>query len=92
MMHSSKKWADLRILIEKGFELSGTPIATLEPKEERLWFVKKAKKSKYSKKSRRYKKPRASQKGAKVILGDTTSLSTKPKTVIKRKSSSKGGS
>jgi D-alanyl-D-alanine carboxypeptidase (penicillin-binding protein 5/6) len=93
MMHSSKKWADLRTLIEKGFELSGTPIAKLEPKEERLWFVKKAKKSKYSKKSRRYKKPRASRKGAKVLLGSTTSLPAKPKTVIKRKSrSAKGGS
>lgn len=41
MMGSSKKWADLRTLIEKGFALSGSPIAKLEPKEERLVFAKK---------------------------------------------------
>lgn len=88
MMYSSKKWADLRTLIEKGFELSGTPIAKLEPKEERLWFVKK-----HTGKSKKYKKKRASPKRAKVILGSTTSLSTKEKAVIKRKSrSAKGGS
>ena len=93
MMHSSKKWADLRTLIEKGFELSGTPIAKLEPNEEGLWFVKKAKKSKYGKKSRKYKKSRASREGAKMILGSTTSLPSKKKIVIKRKSrSAKGGS
>ncbi|OGP70075.1 MAG: hypothetical protein A2Y80_08745 [Deltaproteobacteria bacterium RBG_13_58_19] len=41
LMGSSKKWADLRALIPKGFELSGTPIAKMEPLEERLWFAKK---------------------------------------------------
>jgi hypothetical protein len=41
LMGSSKKWADLRALIQKGFELSGTPIAKMEPQEERLWFAKK---------------------------------------------------
>jgi D-alanyl-D-alanine carboxypeptidase (penicillin-binding protein 5/6) len=84
MMHSSKKWADLRTLIEKGFELSGTPIAKLEPKEERLWFGNKHK-TKYTRKSKRYKKKRTSPKRSKVILGATTSLPTKPKTVVKRK-------
>ena len=41
MMGSSKKWADLRALIEKGFELAGTPIAKMEPLEERLVFATK---------------------------------------------------
>ncbi len=41
LMGSQKKWADLRTLIEKGFALSGKPIAKLEPKEERLRFAKK---------------------------------------------------
>jgi D-alanyl-D-alanine carboxypeptidase len=40
MMGSTKKWADLRPLIEKGFELAGTPIAKLPPAEEKLWFAK----------------------------------------------------
>jgi D-alanyl-D-alanine carboxypeptidase (penicillin-binding protein 5/6) len=92
MMHSSKKWADLRTIIEKGFELSGTPIAKLEPKEERLWSVSKPK-TKYVKKKKRYKRKRARATRAKVVLGSTTSLPNKPKIVIKRKSrSAKGGS
>jgi len=41
LMGSKQKWADLRPLIEKGFELSGTPIAKLPPLEEKLWFPKK---------------------------------------------------
>jgi D-alanyl-D-alanine carboxypeptidase (penicillin-binding protein 5/6) len=41
MMGSQKKWADLRPLIEKGFELSGASIAKLPPAEEKLWFAKK---------------------------------------------------
>ncbi|MGQ9687702.1 MAG: D-alanyl-D-alanine carboxypeptidase family protein [Desulfobaccales bacterium] len=41
MLGSKKKWADLRTLIEKGFALSGKPIAKLEPKEETLRFAKK---------------------------------------------------
>jgi D-alanyl-D-alanine carboxypeptidase (penicillin-binding protein 5/6) len=87
MMYSSKKWADLRTLVEKGFELSGTPIAKLEPKEEKLWFSKKSKTT-YAKKGKRYKKKRA-----KVILGSTTSLPGKQKVVIKKKSKrAKGGS
>ena len=40
MMGSTKKWADLRPLIEKGFELEGAPIAKLPPAEEKLWFAK----------------------------------------------------
>ncbi|MCL6620559.1 MAG: serine hydrolase [Syntrophobacterales bacterium] len=41
MLGSAQKWADMRTLIEKGFELSGAPIAKMEPLEERLWFAKK---------------------------------------------------
>ena len=40
MMGSTKKWADLRPLIEKGFELDGAPIAKLPPVEEKLYFAK----------------------------------------------------
>jgi D-alanyl-D-alanine carboxypeptidase (penicillin-binding protein 5/6) len=40
IMGSSKRWADLRALIEKGFELEGTPIAKLPPVEEKLYFGK----------------------------------------------------
>ncbi|MCL4502455.1 MAG: serine hydrolase, partial [Deltaproteobacteria bacterium] len=40
MMGSTKKWADLRPLIEKGFELEGAPIAKLPPVEEKLYFGK----------------------------------------------------
>ena len=40
MMGSTKKWADLRPLIEKGFELEGAPIAKLPPAEEKLYFGK----------------------------------------------------
>jgi D-alanyl-D-alanine carboxypeptidase (penicillin-binding protein 5/6) len=92
MMQSSKKWADLRTIVEKGFELSGTPIAALEPKEERLWAGARPK-AKYAAKKKKYKSKQASTARAKVILGSTTSLSSKPKTVIKRKSrTAKGGS
>jgi len=41
MLGSQKKWADLRTLIERGFCLSGRPIAKLEPLEERLHFARK---------------------------------------------------
>ena len=40
MMGSTKKWADLRPLVEKGFELDGAPIAKLPPAEEKLYFAK----------------------------------------------------
>ena len=38
MMGSIKNWADLRPLIEKGFELEGAPIAALPPAEEKTPF------------------------------------------------------
>lgn len=86
MMGSSKKWADLRTLIEKGFELSGTPIAKLEPKEEGLWFARKAKASPLKKGRHKRRASKATQ--AKVVAGSAISAPTK--LVIKRKT--KGGS
>ena len=54
MMGSTKKWADLRPMIEKGFELEGAPIAKLPPAEEKLYFAKHHGKSKaVARKSRR---------------------------------------
>jgi D-alanyl-D-alanine carboxypeptidase len=41
LMGSNQKWADLRPLIAKGFELEGAPIAKLPPAEEKLRFAKK---------------------------------------------------
>jgi len=81
MMGSAKKWADLRPLIEKGFELEGAPIAKLPPAEEKLWFARgskgKAKRlvARRSGKTSRYK----------VVMGSAGSMTTKKKAVIKRK-------
>jgi len=36
LLGSNGKWADLRVLIEKGFEEAGAPIAKLPPAEEQL--------------------------------------------------------
>lgn len=93
LMGSTKKWADLRTLIEKGFELSGTPIAKLEPLEERLWFKKKPATA-YAQKSKRRSQQRVVRsKRPQVILGASTSLPAKPKAAAKKKSRSvRGGS
>ena len=55
MMGSTKKWADLRPLIEKGFELEGAPIAKLPPAEEKLYFGKGHAATVAARKSRRGK-------------------------------------
>ena len=55
MMGSTKKWADLRPLIEKGFELEGAPIAKLPPAEEKLYFGKGHTATVAARKSRRSK-------------------------------------
>ena len=55
MMGSTKKWADLRPLIEKGFELEGAPIAKLPPDEEKLHFGKGSAATVAARKSRRGK-------------------------------------
>ena len=69
LMGSKKKWADLRTLIEKGFALSGAPIAKLEPKEEHLRFARRhmgnsvqVTKKRTKGKRRSYKKRRSSSK------------------------------
>jgi D-alanyl-D-alanine carboxypeptidase (penicillin-binding protein 5/6) len=79
MMGSKKKWADLRPLIEKGFELSGSPIAKMPPAEEKLWFPK----SKYA--SSR-SKPRL-RRQARVITGSATGVVAKKKTGGNKKKS-----
>jgi D-alanyl-D-alanine carboxypeptidase (penicillin-binding protein 5/6) len=88
MMGSKKKWADLRPLIEKGFELEGAPIAKLPPAEEKLWFAKRhtGKASKVARKSRRSRRSR-------VVVASAGSVPVKKKAAIKRKTKGrKGGS
>ncbi|MCK9376687.1 MAG: serine hydrolase [Syntrophobacterales bacterium] len=77
MMGSTKKWADLRPLIEKGFELDGAPIAKLPPAEEKLWFAKRG-----GGKARVTR--RASRKRGKVVMGSAASAPAKKK-AAKRK-------
>jgi D-alanyl-D-alanine carboxypeptidase len=81
MMGSTKKWADLRPLIERGFELAGAPIAKLPPAEEKLWFAKggggKARVAKSSRKRR-----------ANVVMGGAGSVPAKKKSAVKKKSKS----
>jgi D-alanyl-D-alanine carboxypeptidase (penicillin-binding protein 5/6) len=84
MMGSKKKWADLRPLIEKGFELEGAPIAKLPPAEEKLWFAKGSKKKV---KRRVYRRSRRTRR-CKVLMGSSASLTTKKRAVIKRKTGS----
>ncbi|MFZ5447769.1 MAG: D-alanyl-D-alanine carboxypeptidase family protein [Thermodesulfobacteriota bacterium] len=80
MMGSTKKWADLRPLIEKGFELEGTPIAKLPPAEEKLWFAKRSNGQpiRVSRKS--------SRRACKVVMGSAGSVPAKKKAVVKRRS------
>jgi D-alanyl-D-alanine carboxypeptidase (penicillin-binding protein 5/6) len=79
MMGSTKKWADLRPLIEKGFELAGTPIAKLPPAEEKLWFAKSSGRTRAARTSRRKRR-------CKVVMGSTAAAPAKKKPAIKRKS------
>ena len=79
MMGSTKKWADLRPLIEKGFELAGTPIAKLPPAEEKLWFAKASNgRARVAKSSRKRR--------AKVVMGAAGSAPAKKKSAVKKKS------
>jgi serine-type D-Ala-D-Ala carboxypeptidase (penicillin-binding protein 5/6) len=81
MMGSTKKWADLRPLIEKGFELDGAPIAKMPPAEEKLWFAKKS--TGKARVRRAGRKPRG-----KVVMGSAGSPPAKKKAASKRKSKS----
>ena len=83
-MGSKQKWADLRPLIEKGFELSGSPIAKLPPQEEKLWFAKRHT-GKHAKPRRRSRMRRA----PKVAMGAVTALPGKKKSNITLKKKSK---
>jgi D-alanyl-D-alanine carboxypeptidase (penicillin-binding protein 5/6) len=79
MMGSTKKWADLRPLIEKGFELAGTPIAKLPPAEEKLWFAKSSNgRARVAKSSRKRR--------GKVVMGSAASAPAKKKPALKKKS------
>ncbi len=84
MMGSTKKWADLRPLIEKGFELDGAPIAKLPPAEEKLWFGKSGG-GKAGRASRRSSRNRR----CKVVMGSAASMPAKKKAASKRKSKSR---
>jgi D-alanyl-D-alanine carboxypeptidase (penicillin-binding protein 5/6) len=87
MLGSQKKWADLRALIEKGFELEGAPIAKLPPREEKLFFVRRHQgKKAIARKARGRARGRAR---AKVVMGSTSSLPGKKKGSGKKKASLK---
>jgi serine-type D-Ala-D-Ala carboxypeptidase (penicillin-binding protein 5/6) len=74
MMGSTKKWADLRPLIEKGFELEGAPIAKLPPAEEKLWFAKRG-----NGKAKRIHRRSNRGRSCKVVTGSAASVSVKKK-------------
>ena len=78
LMGSSKKWADLRPLIEKGFELEGAPIAKLAPVEEKLYFGKDGAATFAARKSKR----------TKVAMG-SAGCPPKKKALSRKKSSQK---
>ena len=75
MMGSTKKWADLRPLIEKGFELEGAPIAKLPPAEEKLYFGK----------GRAPRPWPGSPDGGKVVMGSAGCPPVKKKAISKKK-------
>jgi len=81
MMGSTKKWADLRPLIEKGFELDGAPIAKLPPAEEKLWFAKRG--------NGKARVTRRAGRKSKVMMGSAASAPAKKK-AVKRKTRSQG--
>jgi D-alanyl-D-alanine carboxypeptidase (penicillin-binding protein 5/6) len=76
-----EKWADLRSLIETGFELEGAPIAKLPPAEERLWFAKRSHHRKVHRISRRARRKRR----ARVVLGSAAATPGKKRAALKRK-------
>jgi D-alanyl-D-alanine carboxypeptidase len=83
MMGSTKKWADLRLLIEKGFELEGAPIAKLPPAEEKLYYAKRhtGKAAAVARKSRRGR--------SKAVLGSAGSLPAKKKAISRKRARKK---
>jgi len=87
MMGSTKKWADLRPLIEKGFELEGAPIAKLPPAEEKLWFGK----PNGGMASRVAKRPSRKAR-ARAMMGSAGSTPAKKKAAVRKKSKSRAQS
>jgi D-alanyl-D-alanine carboxypeptidase (penicillin-binding protein 5/6) len=85
MMGSQKKWSDLRPLIERGFELSGAPIAKLPPVEEGLWFAR-THTGKYAAASR---KTKVQRRRGKVVMGSAASAPSKKKSKTKKSPSKK---
>jgi len=88
MLGSAQKWADMRTLIEKGFEVSGAPIAKLEPLEEKLWFARKHT-GRYAKAA---VKPKAKRGRAKVVTASVAGSGAKKPEKKKKSSRYKGGS
>ena len=88
MMGSQKKWADLRPLIEKGFELSGSPIAKLPPAEEQLWFAKKH----TGKYAAAPGKSKVRVRKAKVVMGNAGAVPEKKKAGNQKKTKKKAES
>jgi len=84
MMGSKKKWADLRPLIERGFELEGAPIAKLPPAEEKLYFAKRG-----NGKAARVSRRSGHKRRGKVVTGSTASAPAKKKAALKRKPKSR---
>ena len=78
MMGSSRKWADLRTLIHKGFEVSGAPIVKLEAQEEKLWFAKKHQ-GKYAGSGKKKGRLKRQQSLSRVDMGSIASLPAKKK-------------
>ncbi len=79
---NKKKWADLRSLIETGFQLEGAPIAKLPPAEEKLRFARYH----YHRKVHHRITRRASRKRrARVVLGSATAAPAKKRAALKRK-------
>jgi D-alanyl-D-alanine carboxypeptidase (penicillin-binding protein 5/6) len=78
--NNQKKWADLRSLIETGFELEGAPIAKLPPAEEKLRFAKAS-----HRKATRISRRSSRKRRAKVVLGATASAPAKTRAALKRK-------
>ncbi len=79
MMGSQKNWADLRPLIEKGFELEGAPIAKLPPAEEKLRFAGASNGTRTSRVQRTVRNGRC-----KVVMGSAGSVPVKKKGKAKK--------
>ena len=75
------KWANLRTLVEKGFELEGAPIAKLPAAEEKLWFAKRS-----PSKAKRIHRLSSHKRRCKVVVSSTTSVPAKKRAAVKRRS------